>query len=109
MIDFFPLTIATGKAFCNRKLELASFQENILKSKPTLLISPRRYGKTSLVLNAINQSKVPFAHIDFLSAINEEDIEKKILKGVGEVILKIEPGRNYLIESKSKKATDCAG
>jgi AAA+ ATPase superfamily predicted ATPase len=91
-MDFFPLTIATGKAFCNRKTELSYLSENIVNSKPTLLISPRRYGKTSLALNAIHQAKLPAAHIDFLSAINESDIEKRILKGAGEIISKIETG-----------------
>ncbi len=101
-MDFFPLNIASGKAFCNRKQELAYLGSNIEQAKPTLLISPRRYGKTSLALNAITQSKKPFAHIDFLSAINEEDIEKKVLKGAGELISKIEPG----IRKAIKLATD---
>jgi AAA+ ATPase superfamily predicted ATPase len=91
-MDFFPLTIAAGKAFCNRKAELTYLGENIVDSKPTLIISPRRYGKTSLALNAIHQAKLPSAHIDFLSAINESDIEKRILKGAGEIISKIETG-----------------
>jgi len=91
-MDFFPLTIAMGKAFCNRKVELRYLSENIKNAKPTLLVSPRRYGKTSLALNAIHQEHIPFAHIDFLSAINESDIEKRILKSAGDVISKIEPG-----------------
>jgi uncharacterized protein len=91
-MDFFPLTIATGKAFCNRKMELSYLGENIVNSKPTLIVSPRRYGKTSLSLNAIHRSKLPFAHIDLLSAINERDIEKRILKGAGEIISRMERG-----------------
>jgi uncharacterized protein len=91
-MDFFPLTIATGKAFCNRKIELSHLGENIVNSKPTLLISPRRYGKTSLALYAIHQARLPSTHIDLLSAINENDIEKRILKGAGEIISRIETG-----------------
>jgi AAA+ ATPase superfamily predicted ATPase len=98
LMDFFPLTIARGKSFCNRKAELSYLLTNIVDSKPTLLISPRRYGKTSLALNAIHQAKLPFAHIDFLSAINETDIEKRILKGAGDILTQIETGVRKAIQ-----------
>lgn len=101
-MDYFPLTIARGKSFCNRKSELKYLITNITNLKPTLLVSPRRYGKTSLALNAIHQSKLPFAHIDFLSAINENDIEKRILKGAGDILSQIETGLRKAI----KLATD---
>src|SRR3990167_4690023 len=91
-MDLFPLTIATGKAFCNRKSELRYLADNIVQSKPTLIVSPRRYGKTSLALNAIHQSKFLHARFDFLSAINEADIEKCILKGIGELISRMKTG-----------------
>ena len=91
-MDSFPLTIATGKSFCNRKAELRYLATNIKDCKPTLIVSPRRYGKTSLALNAIKQSNHPHAQFDFLSAINEVDIERCVLKGVGELISRIESG-----------------
>lgn len=47
---------------------------------------PRRYGKTSLALHAIHQTKLPFAHIDFFSAVDEQDIERAILNGIGKLI-----------------------
>jgi hypothetical protein len=37
-MDFFPLTIATGKAFCNRKAEFGYLSENIVNSKRVRLI-----------------------------------------------------------------------
>lgn len=91
-MDLFPLTIATGKSFCNRKSELSYLATNIEQSKPTLIVSSRRYGKTSLALNAVNQSKYPYAQFDFLSAISETDIERCVLKGVGELISRMETG-----------------
>jgi AAA+ ATPase superfamily predicted ATPase len=91
-MDYFPLTIATGKAFCNRKTELSYLAANISQSKPTLIVSPRRYGKTSLALNAITQSRLPHARFDFLSAINETDIERCVLKGIGGLISRLETG-----------------
>lgn len=97
-MDFFPLTIASGKSFCNRKLELRYLADNVSQSKPTLIISPRRYGKTSLALNVIQHSKLSYARFDFLSAINETDIEKCILKGVGELISRMESGVKKIIK-----------
>ena len=89
-IDYFPLAIATGDAFCNRVEEIKKLQTCIQHKRPVLLVSPRRYGKTSLALRAINKSKLPYAHIDFFSSVDEEDIEKAILKGVGRLISRME-------------------
>ena len=96
-MDLFPLTIATGESFCNRKSELSYLATNIEQSKPTLIVSSRRYGKTSLALNAIHKSKYPYAQFDFLSAISEADIERCVLKGVGELISRMETGVNKAI------------
>ncbi len=101
-MDYFPLTIAYGSAFCNRVNELDSLHNNIRLIKPTLIVSPRRFGKTSLVLHAIERSKLPYVQFDFLSAINEEDIERIILKGVGKLMTRIEKGARKAL----KLATD---
>lgn len=91
-MDLFPLTIATGDSFCNRKSELSYLATNIEHSKPTLIVSTRRYGKTSLALNAIHKSKHPYAQFDFLSVISESDIERCVLKGVGGLLSRLETG-----------------
>lgn len=101
-MDYFPLSLALGKAFCNRKTELKILKNNLSESRPSLIVSPRRYGKTSLVMNAINQLKFKHTTFDFLSAINENDIEKIILKGTGSLIGKIERGPRKAL----KVATD---
>jgi AAA+ ATPase superfamily predicted ATPase len=101
-MDYFPLTIAQGSAFCNRINELQSLRNNIELVKPTLIVSPRRFGKTSLVLNSIEQTGLPYVQFDFLSAINEEDIERIILKGIGKLIMRIEKGPRKAL----KLATD---
>ncbi|MBA2648461.1 MAG: ATP-binding protein [Legionella sp.] len=85
-LDQFPLSIASGEAFCNRIDETARLKLCIEQRRPVLLVSPRRYGKTSLALHAIHQTKLPFAHIDFFSAVDEHDIERAILKGIGKLI-----------------------
>ena len=53
-------------------------------------MSPRRYGKTSLALEVILSLKLPYAHIDFYPEIDETDIQKSILKGIGKTIGMIE-------------------
>ena len=86
VLDQFPLSIASGEAFCNRLEETARLKLCIEQRRPVLLVSPRRYGKTSLALHAIHQTKLPFAHIDFFSAVDEQDIERAILNGIGKLI-----------------------
>lgn len=89
MQDRFPLGLASGKTFCNRETERHHVLSNIRQGKPTLIISPRRYGKTSLVLKAIQESKLPYAHIDFFAETTQKEIIKSILKGIGTVIGKV--------------------
>jgi hypothetical protein len=36
MIDYFPLGVTAGSAFCNRKEELSHLQRNIQLVKPTV-------------------------------------------------------------------------
>ena len=90
LIDLFPLSIASGKAFCNRTEETERLKRCIMHHRPVLLVSPRRYGKTSLALHGIKQSGLPFAHIDFFSAVDDQDIEYAILRGIGKLISSLE-------------------
>jgi uncharacterized protein len=89
-MDYFPLALAAGRAFCNRTKEQKILKYNIEEARPTLIISPRRYGKTSLALYTIKKVKVDYAQFDFLSAVDEKDIEKIILKGVGQLLGRLE-------------------
>ena len=86
----FPFNDRNWRCLCNRKLELRYLADNTY-TKPTLIFL-HVYGKTSLALNAIQQSKLPYARFDFLSAINEADIEKCLLKGIGELISRMGSG-----------------
>jgi len=88
--DVFPLSVATGAAFCNRQAETEKLKNCIEQRRPVLLVSPRRYGKTSLALHAIQKTGLPYALIDLFSAVDESDIEQSILKGVGKLISRME-------------------
>jgi len=101
-MDYFPQALASGAAFCNRIEEQKRLRNNLIESRPTLLVSPRRYGKTSLALYTINKSKLHYAQFDFLSAVSIEDVEQIILNGIGKLINRIEKG----VKGALKLATD---
>ena len=97
MINYFPTRLAKGAAFCNRKSELKRLKYNIETVNPSLIISPRRYGKTSLALRAFEQIKWPYVQIDLYKAFSEKDIEKFILNGIGTLLGKLEKTPKRLI------------
>ena len=84
--NYFPLGVAVGSSFCNRTQETGLLIDNINHGKHTLLIATRRYGKSSLALNALKLSQAPYVDIDFYMATDEKIIEIYILNGVVELI-----------------------
>ncbi|MCW5588343.1 MAG: ATP-binding protein [Legionellales bacterium] len=92
MEEYFPLHIATGKAFCNRSEEQNHLFENINRNRPTLIMSTRRYGKTSLVSQVVNKNNCFFAKADFMSAIDIDDVERIITTAVGSLLVSLENG-----------------
>src|SRR3990167_9780664 len=94
--EIFPQGLAMGQNFCNRVAEQAHLLQNIQASRPTLLMSPRRYGKTSLVTQVMSHLKIPFADVDLFSELDEIEIQNSILTGVGKLL--------YSVESTSHKA-----
>src|SRR5262249_37674363 len=91
MTELFPLRIATGKRFCNREKEKSLLKECILQKRPTVLISPRRYGKSSLAHKVVDELKYPFCSIDLLTAYDDNSICISIIKGVSELISLVMP------------------
>lgn len=81
--------IASGNSFCNRTEELSRIALNIQQTTHTLLISPRRYGKTSLALRAIEASKLPYAHIDLFMKSEAMLVTYEFYSAIGLLISKI--------------------
>ena len=100
-MNYFPTYLALGQAFCNRKQELKLLVNNITQNTPTLIMSPRRYGKTSLALNALEKLKLPYSHVDLYKELSEEGIEQAILNGVRRLIGKLEKGLRKLLKLAS--------
>lgn len=72
--------VVSGKQFINRKEEIKRIQNNIAAGNNTIIISPRRWGKSSLMkqlefLNA--DKKVKFAFIDFTNIRTVDDFLEK--------------------------------
>lgn len=89
--ELFPLRVASGKRFCNREKERKLLKELFKQKRPTTLISPRRYGKTSLAYKVTEELKYPFCVIDFLTAYDDDSICTCIINGVSELMSKIMP------------------
>lgn len=93
----FPLGIAKGKYFCNRVAETKQLLRNINNCTHTVLISPRRYGKTSLAYKAIHESKLPNARIDLYMTTSSTDIQKAILSGVDNILSQVSSSAELLL------------
>ena len=84
--NYFPLGIAKGKAFCNRVDERARLKNNLDRGIHSLLVSPRRYGKSSLVQFTLGELKIPYVKVDFFIAVDETVIEKEIVQQANALI-----------------------
>ncbi|MCK4608111.1 MAG: ATP-binding protein [Gammaproteobacteria bacterium] len=91
MHDNFPLKLALGDYFYNRKSELALLKLNISKCRHSVLVSPRRYGKSSLVHKIVSELQMPFISIDLFLAHDDKTITQRILNGIADVLAQIMP------------------
>lgn len=93
----FPLGVAEGQYFCNRVKETNLLIRNIQNSTHTVLISPRRYGKTSLAYRAIQQSQLPNARADFYMTTDTHDVERAIIASVDNLLSQISSNAEMLL------------
>lgn len=87
----FPRTVAQGDAFCDREQERKRLKDNIYNIQHSLVISPRRYGKTSLILKTINEIKWPYVHVDLFLALEEKKIMERFLNGIAKLVSEVIP------------------
>lgn len=103
----FPFGLAKASAFIGREEELAWLQRNINTGIHSLLMAPRRYGKSSLALNTLEKSKTPYIEIDLHLCRSSKSVEKKIISGIERLITNlVEEKEEILKHAKSffKKA-----
>ena len=84
--------IVTGKYFTNRKKERERLTQNFLNSTNTILISPRRWGKSSLVKEVAAEMEkrhhsIRFCFIDLFNIRTEHDFYEKLVAGIINTII----------------------
>lgn len=95
---YFPLGIAKKGAFCNRERERAQIKQNVADCRHTIIISPRRYGKSSLVLYTLEEMHLPYERVDLFVAIDAKTVENQILHGVQSLINKVSSPQQQTID-----------
>lgn len=75
-------SVVEGIYFTNRVEEIAKVKQ-VLKSRNHLIIvSPRRFGKTSLITKVLNEVKRPYIYMDLQTITSKEDFASQLLKRV---------------------------
>ncbi|MDD5675507.1 MAG: ATP-binding protein, partial [Chitinivibrionales bacterium] len=72
-----------GTAFINREKEIRDLEKDLTDSQKIFLISPRRYGKTSLILKvkrALEEKKVKVAYVDLFKCSSLEQMAAALAK-----------------------------
>lgn len=75
-------TVVDSPYFTDRIEELAVVRQALNSRNHLVVISPRRFGKTSLVRKAVTESSRPFIFLNMQQVTSVEDFAAMILKGV---------------------------
>ncbi|MCX7121121.1 MAG: ATP-binding protein [Gammaproteobacteria bacterium] len=89
--EMFPEGVAMGDAFINRVLERNTLIKRIKSNKHTVLMAPRRYGKTSLVMQVAHEMKIHSCAIDLLAAYDIDYVRDQIVEKVGRLVIALLP------------------
>jgi hypothetical protein len=76
--------VVTGSDFVGRKNEITKIKTFLSEGENIILIAPRRYGKTSLVWNVLEDLKKNhyIGYVDFFSVKNLYELSEKIIESV---------------------------
>ena len=91
MLKYFPEGVALGDAFINRENERSYLINRVKANKHSVLMAPRRYGKTSLVIKVANEMKIPYCSIDLLAAYDDEYVRDQIVAKVSRLVFELLP------------------
>ncbi|MDD7318590.1 MAG: ATP-binding protein [Prevotella sp.] len=75
-------TVVDGEFFTDRENELKQISHLLQSDNHLILISPRRYGKTSLVTKAVKQSGKPYIMLNMQDVVSTEDLSAKLIKEI---------------------------
>lgn len=89
--SYFPTGIVTGEGFCNRDEERVLLKKRLAQNAHVVLMSPRRYGKSSLIAQFTLDQKLPYSAVDLLPATSGKFVRNAIIDGVANLIDNIMP------------------
>jgi hypothetical protein len=75
-------TIVDGQYFTNREEEIEKINSFIKGENHLILISPRRFGKTSLIRKVVNDSGRKSIYLDLQLILSAEDLAAQLLKRI---------------------------
>ena len=75
-------TIVESSFFTDRRIELQQIKSVLNSENHLILISPRRFGKTSLVVKALQESERKHIMLNLQSVVSVEDFASRLLKEV---------------------------
>ena len=88
-------SVVTGEYFTNRKKEIKEIVSEIESGQHIVLMSPRRYGKTSLVNVAMKASRVKWFRINMELIADEIDLANYYVRNAL-LLSKFEKIKHYL-------------
>jgi len=75
-------TIVDGQYFTDREDEIAKITSFIKGENHLIVISPRRFGKSSLIRKVVNDSGRRYVYLDMQLIISTEDLASQLLKRI---------------------------
>ena len=75
-------TIVEDEFFTDRIKELQQIRRVLDSENHLVLISPRRFGKSSLVMKAVKQAERPYVMLNLQNIVSTEDFAAKLLKEI---------------------------
>jgi len=101
-------TVGLLDPFCDREEELKAFKEYARDHLKVVVFSPRRYGKTSLIVRVqddLSKEGVVCPYADFLTVASPGGVAEELMKGVFRALHKresfIEKGKRFFKSFKS--------
>lgn len=92
-------SIVNDPFFTNRKEEMVKVREVLNSPNHLVVISPRRYGKSSLVFKVVEEEKRPVIALDMQLITSVEDLAAQLLKRIYKVF-PFEKVRQYVKQFK---------
>lgn len=87
MTLLFPVGLAIGDAFYDRIKERSELKKHINHGRHTVLIAPRRFGKTSLIKKVIDEIEAPYIWLDFMAITSKQEAQTRFLTHISDLIV----------------------